>query len=348
MKLFDQCGAIHLHSKYSFDGRTSIREIMKAAEKCKLDFVMLTDHSNMDAKKEEGWHGNALLIVGQEISPRFNHYIAFGCNEAIEAGESEDLPPQQYIDKVNRQGGFGFIAHPDHEGTRLFHVKQYPWKDWSVSGFQGMGIWDFMTDWQSKLSSYPRSLLAYLCPALVLTGPRQKTLQRWDAMSSDRLVVGIGELDNHDTLYRLLGFNIRAFPFERAFKTIRTHVLTDSLMNKEKRDVDIVLKAIRQGHIYIAMEYFSRAEGFNFTAAGANYVATMGDEIPFEGKLKLSVRLPERGQMRLLKDGSVIEKKEGTKCESVIASPGVYRCEVYQKRWGKLRPWIFSNPIHVR
>ncbi len=87
---------------------------------------MLTDHDHLRARDEgwEKWHKNTLLIVGQEISPRFNHYLAFNTASAIfYPKDAQNIPPQKYIDKVNAQGGFGLIAHPDHGGAPMFHVK---------------------------------------------------------------------------------------------------------------------------------------------------------------------------------------------------------------------------------
>jgi Predicted metal-dependent phosphoesterases (PHP family) len=127
--LYDYTGVIHIHSAYSFDGRTPMPDILEAARRNSLDFVMLTDHSNLRAREEgfEGWNGDTLLIVGQEIAPRFNHYIAFETNTPVIFPEDEqDINPQIYIDHVRAQGGIGFIAHPDHEGTNMFHVKHFP------------------------------------------------------------------------------------------------------------------------------------------------------------------------------------------------------------------------------
>ena len=154
---YDYRGIIHSHSAYSFDGRAPIREILEAARINGIDFVMLTDHSNLRAREEgfEGWHGDTLLIVGQEIAPRFNHYLAFQIDTPVVIAEDEpDIAPQIYVDEVLAKGGIGFIAHPDHEGTKLFHVKHYPWLDWNVTGYTGIGIWDFMTDWQNTLRGY--------------------------------------------------------------------------------------------------------------------------------------------------------------------------------------------------
>jgi len=348
MSYYDYNGAIHLHSIHSFDGRTSVKDIIRAAKKCEIDFLMLTDHSNLDAKAEEGWHEEILLVVGQEISPRFNHYIAFECTKVIYAEEESKESPQRYIDEVNRQGGFGFIAHPDHKGTRVFHVKHYPWLDWSVHGFTGMGIWDFMTDWQEKLTGYTHGLVSYLCPALVLTGPKKETLRRWDALSMERPVVGIGELDNHDTLYKLLGIHIRAFPFERVFRLIRTHVLTEQPFTMQNADISLLLDALRRGHAYVAMEYFSDAKGFSFAVTGREIQGIMGDEFSLSGTATLKVQLPEEGRAKILRNGKPLGEYAGKGCEVEVRKPGVYRCEVYQKRWGRWRPWIFSNPIYLR
>ena len=67
--LHDHAGVIHLHSAYSFDGHVDVREIVRAARDCRLDFLMLTDHGTLRARDEglEGWHDGLLLIVGEEI-----------------------------------------------------------------------------------------------------------------------------------------------------------------------------------------------------------------------------------------------------------------------------------------
>ena len=171
--LYDYAGCIHVLSDNSFDGFIPVSDIIRAARKNSLDFIMLTDHSSLGAKPMEGWYGNTLLVVGQEISPRFNHYIAFGTSRPVFVEEDAGLLPQSYIDEVQRQGGIGFISHPDHRGAPMFHVKHYPWLDWSVSGFTGMGIWDFMTDWQSSLTGRMKAIMSLFSPALMLKGPKR-------------------------------------------------------------------------------------------------------------------------------------------------------------------------------
>ena len=51
------------------------------------DVVLLTDHDTLAALRngEEGWYGDVLLLVGEEVSPRRrNHYLAFGIDEEID------------------------------------------------------------------------------------------------------------------------------------------------------------------------------------------------------------------------------------------------------------------------
>lgn len=352
MELYDYTGVIHFHSLYSFDGRVSIKEIIKAAGENGIDFLMLTDHSTLAARKDglEGWNGGILLVVGQEISPRFNHYLAFDINEELIVNENDiECKPQDYIDRVNALGGIGFIAHPDHEGTEKFHVKHFPWQDWSVYGYTGMGVWDFMTDWQSTLKSLPSALIAYLFPAYVLKGPRDKTLERWDHLNKEGRVVGIGELDNHDTPRKILGITVGVFPFKRAFRFTRTHLLLDNpLKGKAEEDIKALLNALANGRAYVAMEYFRDATGVSLSLSDFNREVTMGDEFSLKGEALLNAKIPEKGKIRIIHDGRLFAETIDKDITCKILQRGIYRAEVYLKVRGRYRPWIFSNPVYVR
>jgi hypothetical protein len=74
----------------------------------------------------------------------------------------------------------------------------------------------------------------------------------------------------------------------------------------------------------------------------------MGEEISCRSGVTLQVRLPRPAEARLVKDGKVIKtwhKRET--CTHITTEPGVYRVEVYLEYLGRLRGWIFSNPIYV-
>jgi hypothetical protein len=350
-RLYDHAGVIHLHSVYSFDGRASIDEIIAAAKHCGLDFLLLTDHSTLRARDEgfEGWQGGTLLVIGEEIAPRYNHYLAFGLSQAV-AREAKPAmgPAQETIDRVRTLGGLGFIAHPDHEGTELFHVKPYPWTDWTVQGYTGMGIWDFMTDWQASLTGYRQALLSYAFPSLFLRGPSPRTLARWDQLAQQRPIVGIGELDNHDTPMRLLGITFSVFPFRRVFGLIRTHLLTEApLTGDGPADIATLLAALRSGRVYVSLDHFRSAAGFSLHVTEADRSATLGEQFTLERCAELHVSVPQRARLRLIRDGDLFRESMGCTFRTGIDRPGVYRFEASLKIRGRYRPWIYANPVYV-
>mgnify|MGYP001591474778 CR=1 FL=1 len=364
-KFYDYAGAVHFHSSYSYDGNVSIDRIVEDVKSAGLDFIMLTDHFRLDAKSagHEGWHGDVLLIVGEEISPRYNHLLAFGIKEPIVTKRYENKP-QEYIDTVNNRSGFGIIAHPDHEGTELFGVKPFPWTDWSVKGYTGMSIWDLQTDWQDKLKSYPSAILNYFFSSYRLSGPREVTLRRWDELNKERRVTGIGEIDNHNAKRKFLGLNFYIFNFRYAFRTIRTHILTERPFKHNTlthpapskgegegggEDIDIVYQAIKEGSVYVAHEYWHNAKGFSFTIGDDENEVGIGGEYFLKDKPAfVKVNLPLHGLIKIIRNGEKICETTGTECSLEIKEKGVYRVEAYQKILGKYKPWIYSNHINVK
>ncbi len=210
----DYTGVIHLHSEYSFDGRTPVSRMIRAARTSRVHFLALTDpclcHRKRQglgrmARRRPRHRGPGDLSPVQPLSGLWS---LRGRRHSRRRGGHGSA-------KLHRpgpgSGGIGFIAHPDHKGAPLFHVKHYPWTDWDISGFNGLGIWDFMTDWQESLTGKVRALASYLMPALVLRGPDRETLVRWDALGRERRVPGIGECDNHNTKKRWVRCNNAGF-----------------------------------------------------------------------------------------------------------------------------------------
>jgi hypothetical protein len=351
MAYYDYSGIIHFHSDYSFDGRVPLAQIFHAAKTNGLDYLMLTDHSTLQAKRDgfEGWHEGVFLIVGQEVAPRFNHLLVFDTETPIPVDKNdEEIAPKTYIDQVVAEGGMSFIAHPDHEGAELFHVKHYPWQDWSVTGYTGIGIWDFMTDWQNSLRGHIQALCSYLFPGFFLQGPQPATLRRWDELNHNRRVVGIGESDNHATRRRYGCLTLSVFPFHKAFRFIRTHILTPGpLTGEAKHDKHLLLDALKNGNAYIAQESFRPARGFSLSVTEGDREATMGDIFFLDQSARFIVNIPTNGHIRVVKDGSIYHEESGRSASCSISQPGAYRIEVFAKSYGKYRPWIFSNPVYI-
>ena len=224
MPLYDSAGAIHIHSNLS-DGTGAMPEIIRQAQQAQLDYFIVTDHEHLEAREQgyEGWRGDTLCLIGEEITPRFhNHYLAFNIRKPIR-GRGNWRRPQAFIDETRRQGGIGFIAHPIGEDYPL-RVMAHPWLDWDVSGFTGIEVWAYMHDWARNLKL--RSLgQALKDPDALLNGPHPKALERWDAIGKKRPVAAIGTLDIHAKNAPGLPC-AKIFPYQHAFQTIRTHVLT--------------------------------------------------------------------------------------------------------------------------
>jgi len=327
--MFDYAGAIHIHTNYSMDGKRSVDDIVDSAKRCGLDFIVINDHFTLGAKKYEGWYRGVLVVVGEEISPRYNHYLAFGIDRPVLA-ESDSVKPQAFIDEVNSQGGFGFIAHPDHAGNKLFKVKDYRWNDWSVTGYTGFCIWDLQNDWQITLTNYFQALLSYHFPAHYLRGPKKETLARWDEANRGGKFYGIGEVDNHETIKEYFGMKFKIFPFDFAFRTIRTHLVVEEPFAGNCEDVKKVLAALKNGRCYVSNDYFEDAKKFRFYQRGNEIIA----------------HTPKKSLIRIIKNGEKFLEKFEDNLSFKIKEKGFYRCECYLKKM-VLRPWIFSNPVFV-
>jgi hypothetical protein len=142
MPLFEYRGAIHIHSTYS-DGSGSIPAILNAASQTDLDFLILTDHNSLEARIWEGWHGNQLFIVGDEVSSRRGHCLAVGTKKRVNHWGSL----QQIVDDIYHQKALSFIAHPHGSYKALFKTRNHSWRDWSVENFTGLELWSYMFDW---------------------------------------------------------------------------------------------------------------------------------------------------------------------------------------------------------
>ncbi len=334
--MFDYCGAIHIHSFYSFDGHRKPEEIIEAANRCGLDFIVITDHFSIEAKKYEGWHKNTLVIVGEEISPKYNHYLAFDIKNAVITDKQENNP-QKYIDEVNCRGGYGFIAHPDHKCNKKFDIKSYRWNDWNSENYTGFCIWDLQTDWQETLKNYPTALLSYFFPTYFLKGPKKETLKRWDEINQSEIRRGgkekkyaIGEIDNHESIRKYFGIKLKIFPFEFAFRTIRTHITINEPFSKSDSDIKKVHIALKTGKSFVSNDYFLNATGFQF----------------YRENDKIIAKTTVPAKIKIIRNGNLFAEDFSDILVVNAEQKGVYRCECYLKKFG-FKPWIFSNPLFV-
>lgn len=347
---YEYVGAIHIHSNYS-DGNASIPEIVEIAGSVGLDFLMFTDHMTLEPLKHglEGWHrnpasgGHILVLIGYEINDPEdrNHYLAFDLDEV--------LPPawtaKEYVHAVRQRGGIGFIAHPDEKRTGWpRHHPAYPWTDWRVTGYDGIEIWNHSSEWVEKVNRR-NAMLRYMHPRGWLDGPSRITLERWDRLNEERLVVGIGGIDAHDFRHQVLGpFSVRIFPYKVQLQAIRTHVLLEEPLSPDvERSKRAIYDALVHARCFISHFRWGDARGFRWWAEARAETFEMGATLPFRSGVTLHSTLPATGEMVVVRSGEISYRKSGDRLSLPVDRPGIYRIEVRRK--GK--PWIFSNPIRI-
>jgi len=347
--MFEYVGAIHMHSVFS-DGSGEVPQIAKFADEVGLDYIILTDHNTLRALEEgyENWYGNTLCLVGSEINDKENknHYLAFGINKTY----STRISAKEYVRKIKEDGGIGFLAHPHEKREHMKEHPAYPWVEWDTEDFNGIEIWNHMSEWMENLTE-DNKYQAFLHPLRTIAAPQDETLKLWDELNLKRKVVGIGGVDAHAHKYNLLGFlEVEIFPYKVLFKSIRTHILLKNELIPDKSEESIqhsktaIYNALADGKCFFANDYHADSKGFRFFAEADDKIYHMGDSINSSSKIKLRVLLPvEEAEIKLIRNGKKIADTLGNSADFFIERDGVYRVEVYIHS----KAWIYSNHIRI-
>jgi len=343
-------GNLHIHSRYS-DGAGSVREIARAAGRAGLDFIILNDHEHMTDSlhmEDEGLYEGVRVLMGEEIGRRYHHYLAFGLSEKI---SGDGLKPQEVIDRVRQDGGIGFLAHPFEKGMP-FREKSiaYTWNDLSVTGYTGICIWNFSSRWKERVRGPLSGFFFLLFKTWTLKGPSKKTLAFYDRLCRIRRVVAIGGSDAHGAFFGLGRFRFVPLSYDYTLNSINVHLLLDApLSSKNAEAKEQIYGVLQAGRLFIGHDNLESAAGFRFF-----YIDEKGATLSIgeEGLFKAGtffVKCPAGGEVRLVKDGTLIKRCKGTSASFRAEEKGVYRVEVFRRvPFFGLRPWIFSNPIYLR
>ncbi len=353
---FEIIGNFHMHTHYS-DGAGSHHDLARAAAQAGLDVIMVTDH-NVWVGGQEGWYTHpetgkkVLLLMGEEVhdeerSPQVNHYLCLGVEEGVSqyAPQSQDL-----INAVRQHGGVGFLAHPVEQSAPLFNEPEIPWVDWEVTGFTGIELWNYMSEFKGLLSSKPTAIFAAFFPSLLITGPYPETLTLWDdLLGNGAKVAAIGGADAHANVYSLGPLRRPVFPYDYLFRAVNTHMLLDEPLSRDVVSAKAqVLNALRTGHAFVAYDLAGDTRGFRFTATSRQGTVSMGDEMRLNGPVALHITSPRAADLRLLRDGREVARARGRALTYEANESGVFRVEAYRRYRIKPRGWVFSNPIYIR
>ena len=345
MSWYEYTGAIHIHTSDS-DGTEPFAEIVKLAQKTKLDFLLFSDHLTLKSLYAglEGWYDKVLAVVGYEIHDENNqnHYLVFNLDEILPFG----LSAEQYAKEAIQRGGMGIIAHPDEIRNNLKEFPPYPWNNWNIDYFDGIEIWNEMSEWMESLTRF-NQLKMIFSPRKALKSPTDRILKKWDELNRKRKVVGIGAIDAHAFSYPLFGpFKITIFPYDVQFKSIRTHILTtESLSTQPNQAKKQLLGALKNCQAFVSNFRWGDAKGFSFIAQTSDKEATIGETVNMnkENQIKFSAKTPSKCYIKLLCDGKTVAESRGKEIDYATSQRGNYRIECYKNSKG----WIYSNHIRI-
>jgi hypothetical protein len=346
-------GAFHVHTVRS-DGTGTRDEIAQAAARAGLDFVVFTDHGNGTRQPDPpSYLSGVLCLDGVEISTFNGHYIAVGMKPSPYAlgGHARDV-----VDDVARLGGFGVAAHPASAKEQL------QWQDWSLP-IDGLEWLSADSEWRDESTlRLARAFFDYLFRppetlASVLDRP-QPVLRRWDQLARERRVVGLAAADAHARI----GFGrsdpyddvvfARLPSYDAVFRTFSNHVIAPAPTGDAGRDAAALLAALREGHLFTAVEAIAWPARFTFTARTGDIIAGPGDSMPDTGDIVFEVKVgaPRNARLQIRRDGRVV--KQGSAAGLTYRAPrgtAAYRAEAILPNSPGTPPipWIVSNPVYV-
>ena len=336
-------GVIHIHTLDS-DGTKGHEEIARIGEELGLDFLLFTDHMTLQSFHEgkEGYYGKTLVLIGHEQNDLddCNHYLIFDLNEVLPAS----MTAIDYVRATANKGALGIMAHPDEIRGRDARYRSYPWTAWEAEGFDGLEIWNQMSEWMEGLKFYNQVRMVF-SPRKCLRAPTRRILRKWDELNQTRKVVGIGSVDAHGFLYRAGPLRLTIFPYKVQFKSIRTHLLLEKPLSRELGEAKAqIYTAIRDCRVYVSNYRWGEAEKFHFEISSASGTAVCGGEVQLDNSTEVKITIPLKGRIRLIANGKLLSEITGKEYSRKLTDPGVYRVEVYRGKKG----WVFSNHIRVR
>ena len=345
-KIFDKTyveltGCIHNHSEYSYDSEASTKEIINAAKRNELDYFTITDHLNMDVKDDVVLQGekSVRIIVGAEINDKSgeNHYLVFNTDKII-----KDATVKEYTDYYTKINAVRFVAHPFEK--RLGNsFRKYLWTDKENTDFDGLEIWNAVSDWLGRLNPKVNGFFLAFFPSFFIKSANSESIKWWDSLNKSGLKrAAIGSTDAHTFIYKKFGKTFKFLPHKYLFGTIRTNVL---ISKKDNINNDDILNALKAGNSYIINYKVGYPVGFYAGISKTGYgSATFGQEIDFTDGLKFYFHAPYFVKAVCYRNGKPVGTVKENKGEFEITEKGNYRLEL--NRFGK--KWIYTNNIYVK
>jgi hypothetical protein len=347
-------GVIHVHTNRS-DGTASVDEVLGAAARVGLQFVIVTDHGDATRAPDlPDYRSGVLYIDAVEISTRNGHVLALGLPKSPYplAGEGRDV-----VEDIHRLGGIAIAAHPGSPKPEL------RWTDWDTP-LDGLEWLNADSEWRDERPwTLARALVTYpfrppQALALLLDRP-EPILRQWDALTQQHRASAVAASDAHARVgVRSLGEPYDSagslhFPaYANSFREFSIALSDTTLTGTADTDARRVIDAIRAGHVYSTVDAFGGPAALRFVATSGSRTASMGDALPVAGPVHLHVdaQAPDDATITLFRDGASVATARGSRLDhDAPEAPGVYRVEIGlpDAPGTPPVPWIFGNPVYV-
>lgn len=349
-------GAMHVHSLAS-DGAGDIDEIVSAAAKAGVDFLVLSDHNPFASNRPAAtWHGAVLLIVAEEISTEQGHLLAFQVGpHRYRFGPAA----RQAIADIDDEGGWALVAHGDHA-----------WQAWrgGWGGTEGLEVINLAAAW-SRQTAFSGAVMVGTSfidsdhAALKLLRHPWLMLRLWDSLIAlspepvmvPRRRVAIGAADAHGPV-------VGQFPgYAETLAVVSTLVWLDQSPRQARAAgtaapviEEKLMEALRGGRAAVETTTLGDARNFRFIAESSSGIARMGEFAAWERgpwRLRVDFNSSVETEIILLRDGEQIAQGTASVLEDDAETRGTYRVEVYRTdvadREAGGPPWLVSNPIYL-
>lgn len=99
---------LHVHTCYSEDATTTLKEVMYYAKKNGLDGVAVTDHETLKGALKLARKSRLIIIPGLEVETLRGHILALNITTLI----PPNLSLTETVQKIHDAGGVAVVAHP--------------------------------------------------------------------------------------------------------------------------------------------------------------------------------------------------------------------------------------------
>jgi len=99
---------LHMHTCYSEDATTTLKEVVYYAKKKGLDGVAVTDHQTLKGALKLARKSQLTIIPGLEVETQKGHILALNITTLI----PPNLSLTETVQKIHDAGGVAVVAHP--------------------------------------------------------------------------------------------------------------------------------------------------------------------------------------------------------------------------------------------